>query len=143
MFPIQVARAALLVLGWGYFVGAVHAQDVSLPREYDKVIKSAEVVGALGTDLFGDETSFYTGTTEFTATDVSLPGKGLIPVSIGRRYPVEDKVGIYGGVGTSAPVYIFGDWQLDIPHLHGVFARQGSPQGGWLSSNADFSQRCC
>lgn len=88
--------------------------------------------------MFGDQTSFYTGSTEFTVTDVSLPGTGLIPVRLGRRYLVEDKLGVYGGVNAKPPAYQFGDWQLDIPHLHGVFARQW----GWISSYENIQQRC-
>lgn len=126
--------ATLLMVATGPSFG----QDVTIPQEYGKVIKSAEVVGSLGVDLFGDATNLFTGTTEFRITDVSLQGNNTLQVAVGRRYLVQDKTGVYGGVGIVIPPRPFGDWELDIPHLEGVFARQT----GWVSSNNTGTQRC-
>ncbi len=130
------ALSALLLVACVALLPTASAQDITLPREYGKVVKSAEVVGALGADLFGEETSFFTGTTEFKVTDVSLPGNGLVPVRFGRRYEVTDKTGSYGAAQVR-PALPFGDWEFDIPRLHGVFG-----QTGWISSIGDGSQRC-
>ena len=114
--------------------------QVTPPEEYDKTVTSAEAVGALGPALFGDETNLYTGATTFTATDVSLPGNDALPVSVGRRFIVRsrsasernDLLTRDGG---------FADWELDIPHLHGVFAKgRGWQVDGWNEAGKD--QRC-
>lgn len=112
---LRVWLAPVLMLG----LATAQAQDMTVPREYGKVIQSAEVVGSLGSDLFGDETNLYTGSTEFTVTDIDLPGSSAIPVRLGRRYVVEDK----GSVVDKRASYPFGDWELDIPHLRGMFAK--------------------
>ncbi len=116
-------------------LGTAHAQ-LSMPQDYDKFIHSAEAVGALGPELFGEQVSLYTGSTEFTVTDIELPGSGLIPVRLGRRYVVDEKQDLSLALPMNRPSYPFGDWQLDIPHLHGTFARSA----GWVS---DSSQGRC
>lgn len=98
--------------------GNAAADEITLPYEYGKTIKTAEVVGSLGPDAFGDRTNFYTGSTEFTVTDIDLPGPGLVPVRLGRRYVVE-----YKAENPGHSSYPFANWQIDIPHLHGTFAR--------------------
>ncbi|MCI4566932.1 hypothetical protein [Lysobacter sp. CFH 32150] len=89
--------------------------------EYAKQIKSAEAVGALGNDLFGEKVNLYTGSTEFTVTDVSLRGNNSLPVAIGRRYTVQPRLEI------DSFYRPFGDWDFDIPHLQGIFG------GAWLT----------
>lgn len=90
--------------------------QVTIPQEYGKTIKTAEAVGALGSDLFGDQTNFYTGATTFTATDVSIPGNNSLPVSIGRRLVVASRdIEVDPGDG------MFADWDLDIPISAGSF----------------------
>lgn len=114
--------------------------QVTIPQEYGKTIKTAEAVGALGSDLFGDQTNFYTGATTFTATDVSIPGNNSLPVSIGRRLVVASRdIEVDPGDG------MFADWDLDIPHIRGVFpyyegwqVENYSPSGGW----GDTNNRC-
>jgi hypothetical protein len=114
--------------------------QVTIPQEYGKTIKTAEVVGSLGTDLFGDQTNFYTGSTTFSVTDVSLKGNSALPVAIGRSLEVgshDETVQLGDGM--------FGDWDLEIPHLSGTFAQHTgwqidnySPATGW----GDPNQRC-
>ncbi len=116
------------------------AAQVTIPEEYGKTVKTAEVVAALGEDLFGDATSLYTGATTFTATDVSLPGNNALPVSIGRRFVVQSRV-----AGERNDLLSrdggFADWELDIPHLHGVFAKgKGWQVDGWNEAGKDL--RC-
>ncbi len=94
-------------------VGSAQAQT-SLYGEHDKLIRADRTVGTLGADLFGDKVNFYNGTLEFTQTDISLPGNNALPVSIGRRLVPGSEVRVPGA---------FADWDIDIPHMHGVFAR--------------------
>lgn len=95
--------------------------QVTIPQEYEKTVQATQVIGTLGTDLFGESTSFYTGATSFTALDVSVPGNTGLPMEIRRRFVVESRDQLDrnrlltqdGG---------FADWDLDLPYLHGVFA---------------------
>lgn len=95
--------------------------SVAIEAEYNKRIRAAEQVGALGTDLFGDRVNLYAGTLSFSATDISVPGNFALPVAIGRRFIV---------AGGSSIFEHFGDWELDIPRISGTYA-SGS---GWINS---------
>lgn len=96
--------------------------------ERSDFIRAPEAVAKIGTDLFGDQVNLYTGRTEFSQIDVSLKGNNTLPVSVGRRLQVgEDRLWARA----------FGRWDLEIPHLHGIFStRQGwrSDQGGRCSA---------
>lgn len=112
--PIAGLRACGLVAAWmlGALANAAHAQAIpSWHDEYTKRLKYEEVTSPLKDDLFGDNISLYDGTVTFSATDVSLTGNSALPVSIGRRYTVDDP-------GHDLP---FGDWELDVPFLSGTF----------------------
>lgn len=131
-----LAAAALSAL---LAVGAASAQSTTLYTEYVKTITAAQNIQPYGSDMFGDQINLYTGSTEFAVTDVSLKGNSALPVSIGRRYKVEDKLGFYTGGGRPTTNQQFGNWSLDIPYLSGVFAK-GT---GWVSRIApNGSQRC-
>jgi hypothetical protein len=72
----------------------------------------AEHGGKGGRGLFGESVNLYNGKLEFAHTDVSLPGNDALPVAVGRRIsagenPMEGKA--------------FGRWELDIPHISGLF----------------------
>ena len=113
MFKALAATALLTLLA----LPGTQAQTVgSNYFEQGKLIRAGEAVGTLGADLFGDKINLYTGTVEFIQTDVSLPGNNALQVSVGRRLAT-------GGEGLSDRTdAAFGDWELEIPHLHGVFA---------------------
>lgn len=113
------ARRGLTILA---IVAAVpsHAQTVTSYSEQNKLIRAPNAVIRLGDDLFGDKVNLYTGTLEFSQTDVSLPGNSTIPVSVGRRLVA----GQEAKTGT-----LFGGWDLEIPHLHGIF----SSAKGWTN----------
>jgi RHS repeat-associated protein len=128
-FATMALPPVALVMFW-LAPSSAQAQEITLLHEYGKVVQSAEVIGSLGPDAFGEQTNFYTGNTEFTVTDIELPGPGLIPVRLGRRYVVEDKY-----EAEQRSVYPFGDWQIDLPHVHGTFARTT----GWSSPS---NNRC-
>ncbi len=106
-----------------------HAQDVTAYEEQYKLIKAPRAATTLGPDLFGDSVNLYNGRLSFAQTDVSLRGNNALPVSVGRRI----------GVGASPWTQrAFGAWELDIPHLHGVFSARdlwtASPSGARCSS---------
>ena len=114
----HAALAALTVLA--SLAAPAHAQT-SIYSEQDKLIRADRTVGTLGADLFGDKVNFYNGTIEFTQTDVSIPGNNALPVSIGRRLVPGSEVRVPG---------LFADWDLDIPHMHGIFASGGQSTYG-------------
>jgi RHS repeat-associated protein len=72
-----------------------------------------EVVKALGPDLMGDQINVASGSLEFHHTDTSLPGNNMLPVAVGRMMQTgQTQPSLDGG--------LFGDWELEIPHLHTV-----------------------
>jgi RHS repeat-associated protein len=111
------------------------AQDYS-----DEFIRQRNGVTALGPSLFGDSTGLSTGATEFVTTDISLPGDSALPVNLTRRYRVDYRT---APMGARAPG-LFIDWELDLPHLRGTFARtEGNATSGWqVSTPGQPNQRC-
>ncbi|MDP3670714.1 MAG: RHS repeat domain-containing protein [Telluria sp.] len=105
------------------------AQDTTTAKEHVKLIRAQRDMAVLGKDLFGDRVNLYTGSLEFVQTDVSLPGNSALPVSVGRRLVAGDNP----IVGT-----LFGRWDLEIPHLHGIFSKSR----GWVSSGDNSGARC-
>lgn len=97
---------------------SVFAQSKVYSDEYLKHINAAKDVSALGDNMFGDAINDYTGSVQFSQADVSLPGNSALPVSVGRRYSADDKTGLPNNYIANG---IFGDWDLDIPHLQGVY----------------------
>lgn len=98
--------------------GRFQSAGEDLCRGVYKRIKAAETIKAETSELFGDKTNLATGETEFLATDVSLPGNNALPVAIERRFSVEARGGRWNE-------YLFGDWDLGIPYVGGVFAQMG------------------
>ncbi|MBS0570323.1 MAG: hypothetical protein JSS28_06935, partial [Proteobacteria bacterium] len=84
-------------------------------QQYGDLIRSQTDVGVLDDKLLGETVDYYTGRTDFAATDVSLPGNFALPVAVSRRYHVANQA---GGQLQGA----FGDWDLEIPHIEGVIA---------------------
>jgi YD repeat-containing protein len=113
-----VHAAVALLSGWA---GVASAQ-VTIPEEYRKTIDAASNRGALSADALGEEVSLYTGATSFRAVDVQLAGGHRLPVEVGRIYSVDARSSVEQELlqrdGT------FGDWDLDIPKIHGVFSRR-------------------
>lgn len=102
-----------------FFIAAqVSAQTDTPYTEQNKLIRAPQAFTRLGADLFGDKVNLYTGSLEFIQTDVSIPGNNILPVSVGRRL-VTGADAINGA--------LFGRWDLEIPHLHGIF----STTRGW------------
>lgn len=106
-------------LGLAFAALPAYAQDPSgkYPwQEYDKLIKAKGAITAHGPTLFGDEVSLYNGALSFSATDVSVPGNGSLPVAITRTYAVTSRS--YEKIEDQP----FADWELDTPRVSGVFA---------------------
>jgi YD repeat-containing protein len=97
------------------------AQTTTTYEEQSKLIRAPRAFASIGTDLFGDRVNLSNGTLQFVQTDVSLPGNNALEVSIGRRFVTGSAI-----VGSRA----FGLWDIDIPHLHGIF----SHKDGWSAS---------
>jgi hypothetical protein len=124
----RIARAATCAALLSIVATAVQSQETSTFKQQSKLIRPTEETVALGNDLFGDKVSLYTGSLEFVQTDVSLPGNNRLPVAVGRRFKT----------GTE-PIntMLFGNWDLEIPHLHGVFA-----SSGWSAARGTSCKGC-
>ncbi|MFZ6646017.1 RHS repeat domain-containing protein [Undibacterium sp. TJN25] len=112
----------------------VHAAPTpTIFTEQGKLIRAPEAVTTLGTDLFGDQVNLYHGGLEFIQSDVSLPGNNNLPVAVGRRLQA-------GGKGNYGAGH-FLEWDLEIPHIHGMF----STVNGWqkLDGNGQLSSLRC
>ncbi|MFA6985396.1 MAG: wall associated protein [Arenimonas sp.] len=95
--------------------GAASAQEGKAPwEEYDKLINKRKAVTTLGPQMFGDQVDLATGTLTFANTDVSVPGIGSLPVAVTRKFAIHSDKEPAGG--------LFGDWELDIPNISGLFA---------------------
>lgn len=140
---LRFALAVAAVLG-GASTPAQAQVATNAFADYEKRIRSAEMVSPLKTDLFGDNVSLFNGSTEFSAIDVDVPGNNALPVRLGRRFKVEVKTnGTLSGGGFSAdiePLGGFGVWDIDVPYIYGMFdAAYGWSTG---STGQGSTQRC-
>ena len=109
--------------------------------EHGNLIRAGETVQALGPDLMGDSINEYSGSLEFTQNDVSLPGNNALAVAVGRHLSVGSRqTALVGG--------LFGDWDLEIPHLRTLAADllNGQPAdwyGGYVESSGTFNLNRC
>ena len=107
--------------------GTSGGSDVPLYAEYDKKIRASEQVGALASDLFGDVVSPYAGQTEFDVVDIDVPGNNALPVQLRRRFVVSalmnDQLSDNAG-GRGNPYGGLGNWDIEVPHIYGVFDLQ-------------------
>ena len=92
--------------------------------EQNVLIRSGEIVAALGPTLMGDSVNEFSGALQFTHSDVSLPGNNALPVAVGRHLAA-------GGRQAALANGLFGDWDLDIPHFRTVVAQS---QGTWYGN---------
>lgn len=87
-----------------------------------KRIGAEKSITTFGPDLLGDRVNLYDGTLSFLHTDVALPGNDALQVHVARTRGTGE--GLLSG-------WHFGDWVLDIPRVHGVFAVGGMGAWGW------------
>lgn len=110
------------------------ATAIEVYQEYRKRIESAQNLTALKNDLFGESVSLYNGKTDFTVTDIDLPGNNALPVRLQRRFNVELHLS-----GTAANfnsnIEGAGGWDVDVPHISGIFA----PVEGWAANRCSGS----
>lgn len=114
------AASGLCLLGSLFACKAMAAGPATLEpyQEYSKLIRVAEQVQPLTSDLFGENVNLYNGQTEFSNLDIDIPGNGELPVQLRRRFSVaqlpDNAIGIesFGG---------FGNWDVDVPSISGVF----------------------
>jgi RHS repeat-associated protein len=109
----------------------ISAETLEQKYEYARRVQAAEAVGPLGTSLFGDQINYYNGSASFTQVDVSIPGNSGLPMQIARTWSTASPE------GPTAPA-LFGEWELDIPVMRGVFARNY----GWQVRTTTPNNRC-
>ena len=114
---------------------------------HDKGIKAAQVVEPLGLNVGGELVNYYSGSTSFKATDLSLQGNSSLPVAISRIYSVESQRMLtasgtpHQATYTASRAHLFGDWDLDIPHIAGTFSA-GTFGSGWVLDSTTPLNRC-
>lgn len=125
---LRARTAAIMLALAGAHCPGFAQTTATVYEEQHKLIRAPQAIASIGTDLFGDTVNLYNGALEFVQTDVSLPGNFALPVSVGRRLTT----------GTDAlAVGAFGRWELEVPHLHGLFAKAT----GW-KTNQTNTNRC-
>ena len=107
----------------------------TVPTYFEQGIltRSGETVPALGPNLMGDQVNVYSGDLSFTQVDVSLPGNNALPVQVARHRSASTAQAYAAGG-------LFGDWDLDIPHLYSVAA---APQPNWYGGNSTANLNRC
>ncbi len=126
--------ASLMVSSFG-------VQSRTLPfEEYSKRITSASTVSPLTMELFGEQISLYNGSTEFSATDIEIPGNNKLGVGLSRSLRIESLAEFtqkFGG---------FGSWDLDVPYIKGSYLDNwgsfSAPSGrcSWFAPPPDWGE---
>lgn len=103
---------------WAGMAATASAQPMQPYQEYDKRLRTAEQVGALTSDLFGDAVNVYDQSTTFNQTDIDLPGTNALPVRLSRSLNIRP----IPAVGLAPKTYAgAADWNIDVPYISGVF----------------------
>lgn len=104
---------------------------VYIHEAYREKLRTAEMVTPLTSGLFGDEVSLYNGATELSVTDISIPGNNDLRVELRRTFKVESRrsIQMLGG---------FGSWDIDVPHLYGIFDSTHK----WNTGQGGSTKRC-
>jgi len=129
------APLALVTVLVGGGVQVTAAQPMQPYQEYDKRLRTAEQIGPLKSDMFGDAVNMYDQTVAFEQTDIDIPGTNALPVRLTRKLVVRPApfFGLppknYGGVG---------DWNIDVPYISGVF----DSAYGWNVTAGGQKPRC-
>ncbi|MDR6840427.1 hypothetical protein [Pseudoxanthomonas sacheonensis] len=113
-------KVGLLLLGSLALV-SLQAGAVEPYQEYNKRIESAQNITALNDQLMGDSVSLYNGATEFSATDIDLPGNDSLPVRLGRRLSIELNPAGNGG-GFDSSLGGAGNWDVEVPSISSTYA---------------------
>lgn len=112
---------AVSVFFFGFVSGAWGSEPY---QDYRKRIESSQNLTALSDTLFGESISLYNGKTEFSATDIDLPGNSSLPVRLQRRFNVE--MSLTGTASSfNASLNGAGGWDVDVPYITGTFQGDG------------------
>ncbi|MEO8000409.1 MAG: hypothetical protein ABI644_00930, partial [Arenimonas sp.] len=122
----------LLVAMSGLQTPVAIAASVNPALEFTKLQRPSDAIGSLGNDLFGEKTDFYTGSTSFGVTDISVPGNSQLPVALSRSLSVSE----YDAFTSVSRV--LGNWEIDVPKMSGIFASGH----GWTVASASPNSRC-
>jgi len=107
---------------WASTCLPVLAQEGIAPYlEYAKRIEAARRLSALETGLFGEQVSLYSGGTEFSVTDIDIPGNNALPVRLSRRLPVELQPQTNAAGHYDALLRGVGNWDVEVPHLAATY----------------------
>lgn len=138
----RVRAAAIAAIGLLPLLAAAIPQDPVDPEpptssfsylEDGTPVRSGEVIRALGPDLMGDLINESVGSLEFNQTDLSIPGNSKLDVRVGRRIVASTKQ-VFNRTG------LFGDWDLDIPHLHTIAT---ATEPNWYGGNSKTNFNRC
>lgn len=118
------ARPALFaVLLSAVLITAANAQQAPWD-DYSVHIKRSEGESPLSVDdALGDKIDFYNGQISFSAVDIDLPGSNKLPVRLARTYQIKDS--------RNQGYDLFSDWELDVPYVSGIFAREYQGDAGY------------
>jgi hypothetical protein len=130
-----VARFGALVALASLFVSARSAgqEDLSYAEELTRKIQAAQAIGTLGSNLFGDETNWYTGQTTFRVVDVDIPGNNALPVRVARTRSTAPPDG-------GAQPGLMGDWELELPYVSSLVERSAGWRGGATRCSSPVGQ---
>lgn len=124
----QVLLGAVLVgLAWPAFASS----PLTPHTEYNKRIRTGEMISPLTSDLFGEKIIPSSGATEFVVTDIDLPGNNALPVRLQRRLSISS-------FKNRQPLGGFGSWDIDVPFIEGTFESTNK----WNTGGNGATQRC-
>lgn len=103
--------ALVIALAMHNFVSSPAAAQHKPWEEYHKKIESSFTVVPFSDNLFRENVDLYNGSLSFKHVDADIPGNSALVVRIERSFSVSE-----------SPSLMMGDWNLDVPHLGGVFA---------------------
>lgn len=96
------------------------AHSIEPHHEYRRLVESSQNLSVLNSDLFGESVNLFNGKTEFSITDIDLPGNSELPVRLARRFNVELRI-TDAGSGYDDMLGGAGGWTIDVPHITGMF----------------------
>ena len=115
----QWAHVQPAVIGICLLVTSFQAAAIEPYQEYRKRIESAQNLTALNDNMFGDSVSLFNGKTDFSNTDIDLPGNDVLPVQLNRHYSAE--LIVQNGSSYDSSLGGAGGWSVDVPYISGMF----------------------
>ena len=130
----RVVSLALLAITFS--AHTAHAQTTfGVHEKAIERVNEARSIGPISVDdVFGEQISNFDGGGEFTNVDITVPGNNGLAVELRRSLKIDDRFRLNG-----THLGGFAEWDLDIPHLSGIFA---TAAGGWKPASGTVNQRC-